>query len=170
MMIKRDMHHPPRTIAGLAAWLVLFACAPKDASTDGDTDASTGAATESATSMPTSTPTTSATATATDSGTTAATDAATTSAELTCEDARAAAQAFVESHKTCESDSDCTAYMSFCYSQTVCGSVAVNKDHDPKEAMQLFDALEDLCDDCGADPCGAGLRCVDKICTLSVEF
>jgi hypothetical protein len=143
----------------LAALLALATCGPKDTTTASDTG-------ETGTTGTTTTPTTAETTTAP----TSSTATGTTETAATCADLRAEAVAFVEAHRDCAADEDCTSYFAWCIPENVCGGVAINTDHDPEQAMQLFMGLEEICADCGADPCGAGLRCVDNVCTLSVEF
>lgn len=93
-----------------------------------------------------------------------------TTAGDACEDAFAAAQAFVNSHRACEVDADCTAYDAFCYPGATCGLVAVNKEADPATAKQLFGELDMACELCGADPCGAKVFCDAKQCAAAIDL
>lgn len=155
----------------------LVACGPKDsdsataagseetsmAMTTGSPPATEAAMTE------TGTPTTSGSE-ATTSGSAATTSGAGGTTGDACEEALAAAKAFVEEHIACVEDADCRGYDAFCFPGGACGLVGVNKDADPATAKELFSALDLACQPCGADPCGAKSVCVAKRCETQIDL
>ncbi|HLT35939.1 MAG TPA: hypothetical protein VK034_06630 [Enhygromyxa sp.] len=90
--------------------------------------------------------------------------------QLDCEDAIGEFAAFIAANNSCASDDDCVGLSAICYPNTTCGEVALNEDHDADARTEAYDRITAACDDdqCGADPCGAVVSCVDSTCTLSL--
>ncbi len=82
-----------------------------------------------------------------------------------CEAATEAATAFIDANSACEDASDCVPLDGVCYGGNTCGSIAVSADHDADAWMEIQAALEGACE-CGADPCGASIACVDNRCEM----
>lgn len=82
-----------------------------------------------------------------------------------CEAANVAADVFIEDNSACEDAGDCVALDGLCVDGATCGSIAVNANHDADAWMEIQAALEGACE-CGADPCGASIECVDNRCEM----
>lgn len=93
-----------------------------------------------------------------------------TTSELSCDDANAAFEAFVVANNSCTIDGDCVNVGALCYLANVCGGVGLNASHDADALMEVYDQVVAACsqDQCGADPCGAMVSCVDSVCELSL--
>jgi hypothetical protein len=92
-----------------------------------------------------------------------------TGAELSCVDVTAAALVFIGDNNSCMGDADCVSASGWCYANATCGEIGLNTAHDADAWSEIHNQLSEACEDqCGADPCGATVSCLDGTCTMSL--
>lgn len=94
--------------------------------------------------------------------TTAGDDSSSGGPTAACEEPAAAADAFVEANRSCETVLDCVLVDGICYPNSgPCGTVALSADADTSTWDALSNDLAEACE-CGANPCGSAAMCTDE--------